>query len=174
VTRVVVPYTNLRQETVDAVQAAGICAEFVRLVDDTHYSRLLLELWAAGETFVVIEHDVAPRPGDLQHLLRCPRPWCGFAYNISTQYAACLGFTKFRGDFIRKYPAVMELAAADERDGMKAGVWVRMDVRLDNRLHPAGETIHTHWPPVPHYNERQVITAELDRGWCHWPPRREV
>lgn len=171
--RVVVPYTTLYPETVAALEAAHIDAEYVRMQTPFSYAELLRSIWARQQTTVIVEHDIVPRVGDVQKLLRCPQPWCGFVYNIGNGYVACLGFSKFRGDFMARYPDLMDRAAADERDGIAAGLWVRMDTRIDNQLNPLGHHIHEHWPPCPHLNPKQVIPCELSRGWCHWPPRRD-
>lgn len=48
--------------------------------DDHAYWRLVRDLWQAGETFALVEHDVVIRAHALTHLECCRRPWCAYGY----------------------------------------------------------------------------------------------
>lgn len=172
--RVVVPHApnKLYPETVEALALAGVQAEFVPLPEDTSYGQLLRKLWNRQETFIVVEQDIAPRPGDLEKLVACEHGWCGFVHAIGTIYTACLGCTKFSTEFIQEHPDLLERVWRIDYDGMRPGVWQRLDVRMDSLLNPEGVYIHEHWPPVAHYNPSQQILVENVRGWCLWPSQR--
>lgn len=43
---------------------------------DFAYYNLLCDLWAMGEDFAIVEHDVAINPWALERLASCSKPWC--------------------------------------------------------------------------------------------------
>src|ERR1700674_3770858 len=66
------------------VRALGesVGAEFADVgASDTAYGQLVATLWAKGESFLLLEHDVLPTVALLEEMWACPSPWCaGFAY----------------------------------------------------------------------------------------------
>ncbi len=75
--RIVVPYTNLRPEVRDALDAYSAEVEYVRLGRRvTSYWALMCRLWADQEDFMLFEHDIVPPIGLLKAFEDCPEPWC--------------------------------------------------------------------------------------------------
>jgi hypothetical protein len=52
--------------------------------EPTAYGDYFTRRWAAGRSFVNVEHDVVPWPGAIDQLVRCPEPWCHFDYTDHT------------------------------------------------------------------------------------------
>jgi hypothetical protein len=106
--RVVVPFRQgmLFGRTYDAAREWG-SVEFVELRNPDEppschptYLELVQQLWRDGEGFLILEHDVVPREGDLQGLVECPRYWCGFHYSFSGGYGN-FGCSKIGQELIR-------------------------------------------------------------------------
>lgn len=145
----------------------------LRQCDDGElYVRALIEFWEPDDDLLVVEHDIVFDGGNVAELEACTEPWCGFVYSISTQYKACLGFTRFRRELIEAMPDAM-VRAAEARydridpnrvvpDGMPPYAWVRQDVRLEQVLNNAGYRVHEHWPPVEHLNPVQRYIGEIE------------
>lgn len=151
--RVVVPYTDLHPRVVPAIEAQGYHAETWRMVNEVHYPHLLRELFASGEDFCLIEHDVESRPGFLESLEECPAPWCFNAYDFTIPYdeAVCndgpisvladhfspLGHTRFRGGVGKVIAQTL-----DSPDFLSS--WISRDTRVSAALVAAGYRAHRH------------------------------
>lgn len=86
-----------------------MAAAFEHMTDDEAYWRLVTGLWAKGEGFTVVEHDIVVHPGGIQELENCSEPWCLFPYYCSVGWIVDgLGCTKFSSEFIRQYPQFFE------------------------------------------------------------------
>lgn len=136
---VVVPYTVLAPETRASVPAD---ARRVRTGRPGDYHRLLVRLWGARRTFILVEHDVVPRPGLLEEMWDCPRDWCAAPYRCGTIVTTALGCTKFSGQ--------LQARNADAVTRMKQREWFNLDGQLVGTLHQHGEAEHVHGPPVRH------------------------
>ena len=91
---IVCPFTGtgLRAETREAVPDA----QFVNVeVDEFAYWRLLCDLWAKGETFILVEHDIVPTREQIDTLWACPEEWCGSPYDMDGITTTAFGFVKF-------------------------------------------------------------------------------
>lgn len=102
--RIICPYTpnRLAKRTRDALPAT---TEFVKMTDFDSYQLLFLSLWKAGESFIIVEHDVVPSPGSLDRLARCKHQWCGCPYGPG---GISLGCTKIADTLIAKLPKLWE------------------------------------------------------------------
>ena len=159
--RYYVPWTTRHQQVVDAVPSGTIWLD-VR-GDDDAYWRALCDIWAKGEDFAIIEHDVIPR--GFEQFDQCPEPWCTFGYaNIchpecQEAWANQLGFTRFRAEVMAKCPDALTSIPKGERNwhnlcdsiaGNKTHGVDRTDLR-PHSLRAAGLTHHWHFPPVEHH-----------------------
>lgn len=111
------------------------------------YHELLCEVWAAGEAFLVVEHDVEIHADVVPELEACPEPWCLYPYGIGFPPRPCdcaLGCTRFSADLIAAVPDLMRSLPC--RD------WRRQDCEISPRLRRDGFTPHVHVPPVRHHH----------------------
>lgn len=112
--RVVCPFTRISPETRDALDASGYLWE-ARDVSgsDTAYWDLLAGLWAAGEAFAVVEHDVIPAPGALASLETCPADWCSSPYPYFVGMYPGLGCARFGDGIMARHPDLMTVVAGN-------------------------------------------------------------
>jgi hypothetical protein len=152
---VVVPFTNLRDETRAAVESAV----FVSLEDrDDAYFDFLAGLWTLGETFVLVEHDIVPWEGAIDDLLGCSQPWCSFGYLLelgeTTIMHHGLGCVKFSEELCAEFPSVWSEIALEANDVHPAKHWCNIDDRLTRWLTTHGAKQHRHDPPVEHLSPK--------------------
>jgi hypothetical protein len=113
------------------------------------YDRLIRRLWAEGEPFVIVEHDILPWPGAVQQLWTCERSWCAFAYFIFGETRVQLGCVKFDPARLGTCPLPDEPVS-----------WTRLDWAVITALVARGESGHLHEPAVSHLNYgHQRMTA---------------
>ncbi len=139
---VVVPYTRIEPDVMDAVPDAEWC--YVGH-DDAAYWGLLADLWAEGETFIIVEHDIVPTEADLQALAECPEGWCAAGYpfeDLGTYWG--LGCTKFEGWFTRRYPEVVDRLTVGGDDVHPLHHWCNLDALLQGALAAHGQAPHHH------------------------------
>lgn len=157
--RVVVPYVDLRPETYRATRDwPGVEYRYVG-GDEYEYGRLLRELWADGQSFLICEHDMRPTREQLLHMLDCDSEFCAGVYPWTTCVGPALGFTRWRDSFIATYPHVMEIASRIPSNYGDPGHWKQMDVWvmaavLRDFYH---ENPCIHLPPVEHLNKGQAL-----------------
>src|ERR1035438_8742777 len=106
-----VAWCELNPQTIDAAPPDAIW-KYVGYHKD-HYWEVLRDIWAKGEDFVVIEHDVVCHPDVLAQFDACPEPWCAFGYS-NMCHEECreawrnqLGATRFRAEGMAKCPAAL-------------------------------------------------------------------
>ena len=152
--RVVCPFTAIKPGVAEALDATGIAWEAIDVSgSDSSYWELLDSLWTAGETFIVVEHDVIVRPDTLDYLRYCPQSdVCTYPipYFWSPQ-AVGMACNKFGSTFIARHPDLMAQAAemSDEQHPPKH--WCRQDQWIQTLIRP--EVYHVHLPPLAHYRE---------------------
>jgi hypothetical protein len=164
--KVVVPYTNLRAPT--AAIASAVAATFVETATDDAYWKLLRDLWAKRQTFIILEHDIVPPEGALEAIWACPRDWCGVPYPVGRIWGVWHGCTKFGRDLIRRYPEAVR--------SMRVHSWDALDAQLiDYIQRRQKERAHWHWPAALHLNETSVPQGMVfaNCGDCGGPLRWE-
>lgn len=154
-TPVVLPYTRLRSEVVQALAGDG---QDVSMVDvsgsDEAYWQLLADLWSKGAGFIVVEHDVLVRPGALDELDRCHHPWCSFQVPYVGRVYAGLSCAKFSAALIARYPDALDVIAELSDEDHEPKHWCRLDSWLQSHvLNPGGEIMHVHGPPLGHVRD---------------------
>lgn len=140
-----VPYTNLYEETKDALVTAGLPWTGVDVSgSESNYWDLMHQLWASGETFVIVEHDIVVGGASVQLMLECSHLWCACSYPYFMGPYAGLGCTKFEGSLTQAYPHAMDQVGQmfDEQHPMKH--WCRIDHWLWTVLHQVGLGRHVH------------------------------
>lgn len=155
--RVVYPFTKRDPEI---TAGAPPNAEWWDVSGDPHaYWRLMRDVWADGEAFVVIEHDVVCRPDVIESFESCPCDWGTFPYSdmchweCQEAWADMLGCTRFSADLIAAVPDAV--ASIPE------------DLRLWNNLcdHIAGDKVNGTPSPL---RPGSVRAAGFSHHW-HFP-----
>ena len=142
---VIVPYAKLNEWLPLCLSVENVEAQYVRMVDDGHYWRLLKELWGKGDGFILVEQYIIPWPGAIRELCDCPEPYCAFPYRLTPGPGGIgysLGCTKFGTLLIRKYPDAMG----------KPCSWNTLDGYIKHAL----PWPHLHIPPVVHLNTERL------------------
>ena len=165
--KVIVPYTRLHPQVEPALVAAGVQARFVEVPKWDSYAKLLIELWQAEETFVLVEQDIVVRPGVVDELLTCDQPWCGFLNDVGLGIWPTLGCTKFDATYQRRFPGLIERAARIRIADVRPGHWRHMDVAIDRVFHRELEIRgpHAHAPAVAHASFVSLSQPPQCR-WC--------
>lgn len=171
--RVVYPHTK-RMPEVEAA-APGHAEWFDVSADADAYWRLMCELWADGESVIVVEHDVVMSEAILRALTECPEPWCVHPYDSMCHkqcqevWANMLGCTRFRAELMAELPQALSSIPPEQRDwhylcdaiaGDKVGG--NPAPLREGSLRSAGHTHHWHEPPVRH----------LSVGFARFAPRQ--
>jgi hypothetical protein len=161
------PYTRLRPEAVQAL--AGWDVAFVDVSgSDEAYWELLASLWSAGQTFIVIEHDVIVLPDTLDELVACHRPWCSCQVPYVGKVTAGLSCAKFSAGLIARYPDAMERVGEIEDEDHPPRHWCRIDSHLQAHvLNPGGEIMHVHGPPLEHLRDGSEPESPWKVGPVH-------
>ena len=160
VARVVVPFvpSGITPGTLWALQEAGV--EDYDLVDvsadDEAYFDLLTTLWATGESFTLVEQDIAVRPDTLAGFDDCPKLWCVAKYGYLGGSYWGLGATRFRGPLLKEFPDLMDDVGRYITPTHTARHWCILDQAITNALrarrmewpHIHGEVTHLSdgWP----------------------------
>jgi hypothetical protein len=159
--RIVVPALSADNVASRCLHSERLEHEVRVLGHDTAYAELVAELWRAGETFVIVEDDIAPWPGAIAELEACPHFWCGFHYCLpgrwdaesDDQHTALFGTNgcfKVAQEAMQAAPELCERWASHG--------WRTLDVALTAALRhvfgleggPSEHTFHVHRPAVAH------------------------
>ncbi len=164
--RVVVPFTEMAPATAAALDATSAPWEAVDVSsDDESYWRLLRDLWADSETFLIVEHDIVVRPSTVVEMAMCPSQWCAARYPYFNGNHAGMGCAKFGTSLLRALPdAIGEIG--DRFDGSHPRRhWCRLDAWLTRLLHQRGIPLCTNHAPVGHVRSFPG-TVKPSHGCC--------
>lgn len=126
-----------------ALYSEGIEYRIIHPVDDHSYGRIIAGAWQIGESFINVEHDIAPWPGALQALEDCTEPLCAYQYLIRGELTTALGCIKFSDTIMKRY--------ANACEGWEATHWMHLDARVISSLEWDRKIkVHLHEPPVAH------------------------
>ncbi len=171
--RLVVPYVEgmLRPETRDIGMKFG--AELTNVGTDAEaYSRLLLDLWQRGNSFGLLEQDLAPSDALLSELLACPHEWCAAPFLYAPEGKRILiwgglGCTKFSASLLRREPDAMARIAPCH--------WELLDLELADLLEQRGYEPHSHLPAARHLRlDSPVTIVKGGRDVSHARERRRA
>lgn len=152
--RVICPHAGpIAPETARALDASGFPWQPADVSGSgTSYTRLLDRLWAAGEPFAVVEHDIVPHPSAPAELEACDWPWCAFAYRLGGIVHAGLGCVRFSAELLAAVPDAVARTWQESTDVHPPGHWCALDDRLSRVLREAGFAQHVHALQVTHLN----------------------
>lgn len=148
------PFTRIHPRTDAALRELAPDAERVDLNGGTaKYSELLLKLWHAGESVLIVEHDVQLTERALRQALRCKCEWSTSQYRGANRglITHALGCTRFRSSLMQAIPDAMELALADISFGRDTTNWLNIDAKLAGVLRKTERQPHVH-EEVPHHH----------------------
>jgi len=135
---------------------------------DTAYHALLTRLWAMGEGFALLEHDLSPSDALLSELLACEQPWCSGAYLYRAEGRTILiwgqGIVKFSTRLVRAESNAMAFAPCH---------WEVLDLVLADVLTERGYVVHQHLPAVRHLRLDMAVTVIKDGVRYETPGRGE-
>ena len=147
--KIVVPYVEPLRPVVKQVLVTllDLPVNFVAMEKDDSYFNLLAGLWAEGERFIIIEHDVLPWPGAVEELWNCPADWCSYTYKMRGYHGDygihhSLGCTKFGEGFMSEVPDMF--LRFDSTD------WKHLDAQIFHVGVKHNILPHPHRPPVIH------------------------
>jgi hypothetical protein len=160
--RLVVPALSADNVAARCLRAEGLQPEVVLLGDDHAYARLISELWRGGETFVVVEDDIAPWPGAINALLTCSHHWCGHYYCLPGRWDihaepdepgslwGTTGCYKVSGDVLAAAPDLYRRFEQHDWQTLDIGFITSLRHVLGLESMPMERTFHVHEPPVAH------------------------
>lgn len=163
--KIVCPYTKLTDATEFALKYEHPSETlFVDVSkDEFAYFELMQEMWKAGETFVLVEHDIVPYPTALRQIYDCPHPLCAYeAPHVWRDYSPGttmkpdddpfiygLGIVKFGEELMLKHPDHLDDPELDR-------TWIYVDGNLTARLLMRYDyKMHYHQPPVMHFSRKR-------------------
>lgn len=151
---IVCPYAgSIAPETRGALDSCRLSWRAVDVsASDTAYTHLLASLWAARETFIVVEHDIVPPPRALADLASCDEPWCALPYRLGGIVHAGLGCVKFTAGLLVSLPDAVAQTWAERSETHPPGHWCSLDHRLSRVLYSHGIRQHVHQVEVKHLN----------------------
>lgn len=151
----------LLQLAVQEVPGAEVVDVFTPVEQVTAYHDLVCAWWQlcpADEDLVIIEQDVAITPNVLAEFAACDQPWCGFPTNAAGTVLVTTGCVKFSPQLRRDEPEAANLSRriGPVQDGLAAGHWARIDVRLFGVLRGMKYAPHEHRPEVAHLRDDTI------------------
>lgn len=155
--KLVVPYVTLAPETYRATKDWPD-VEYRYVGDtDTAYAEWLADLWAAGRSFAICEHDVVPAAGQLAELALCPHPYCAYPVPLTVYIAPCLSLTRFSAQLLADHPDVMKRVLRVPTNYGPPGHYRQLDTVLQRTvlLNRHGLQPHIHLPAAVHLNEEK-------------------
>ena len=158
---------RIHKATEDALIAnsAGMRIQFIANIDPDNpfdYGRRLGTWWdlayLGGNDLAIVEPDIVIRADVADAFLNCPGTYCAYPYDLQTDVMPALGCTRFRHEFIARYPDAMQQA-------VDTGVGFRQfDVAFQRYVLVGqhGEQPHVHLPKVEHLNEAKRLLPEAN------------
>ena len=143
--RVVVPFTDLRPETVEALDASGYPWEAVSVkFSDYAYFELVAQLWREQQDFGIVEHDIKVGSDTLSGMETCVELWCAAPYPYLNGTYAGLGCARFRSQLMVEIPELMDEVALMGNDDHPPRHWCVVDGFMQIRLALRGYSSHRH------------------------------
>lgn len=161
--KVACPYTTLHPLVDQALRNFAPDAERYQLGRhaDAYYA-YFLAIWAQGEGFLNVEHDVEIYPEVIPQLEACPEDWCVFPYMGGLTPGSPgdghiyggLGCTRFSTKLIQANPTLIQTLPVRN--------WQNLDSHILPALLGLGYERHYHEPPVLHHH----IYSQGKNSWC--------
>ena len=128
-----------------ALEMEGVEHTVELMSSETSYAALLTSLWREGETFTLVEHDIAPFPGALRAMNDCYSWWCARSYHLAPhKLRPAFGCVRFHAQLMRAYPELWK-----RWDGEH---WMTLDATVYRVLQETTR-LHVHEPGVAHVKQ---------------------
>jgi hypothetical protein len=150
----VVPYVEGRLHTLvpQLLSTYGFDPQYVKLVGDDGYQRLMKCLWRDKQDVVIVEQDILPWPGAIEELIACECAWGTYTYrtNNAIGVSHMLGCAKLTAGLMQVTDGIWDQ-------------WCRWS-EIDQTLFFAAQNQliqpHLHRPAVIHVNPRELKNVE--------------
>lgn len=126
--------------------------QIIHLAGVDAYWRFWSDLWAVGESVIVVEHDIVPSGPAIADLVTCAGEWCSQPYPYFVGDYHGLGCVKFTGTFIAKTQGLWDQVAAMSDPQHPPKHWCRLDGWAQIVLTQRGLTPCRHSTLVEHSN----------------------
>lgn len=157
--RIIVPYTDLQPETVEAVRANshGHAIHYVDVSGgDSEMWETWQWVWRRPEDTLLVEHDIAIHNDVIWQVEACDEPWCTFAYPYnfgnSDPYHGT-GCVRFRRELMERVPDLWDRVGLREGPHHPPKHWCSLDGFSQLELGALGYRQCKHEPPVKHLDE---------------------
>lgn len=115
------------------------------------YWELVRQLWRGGQTFVLVEQDMAPSRAQVDNLFWCPERWCVHDYRV--QQGTGADIAPWVGMGVVKWSVELMAQEPDLVENISQTTWSRLDETLGRALLAHGYAPHIHEPPVEHLHD---------------------
>lgn len=165
--KIVIAYTPIKLRSEVRVLGEDVGAIFEDVShSEVGYGQLISRMWAKGESFLLLEHDVLPTAALLDEMTSCDSPWChAFAWRFSGPVTSPetrpvrpvrekefgLFLNKFTDDLIRRTPYVV--------GGVRVP-WTQVDLVLLGLLAPVVQP-HVHGPVIHLHQQHPAWAATM-------------
>lgn len=145
-----VPFARVHPDTVAGAPTDAIWVDVSS--SPTAYFGMLQEIWARGETFALLEHDVVCRPDVIAAMESRLEPWVSFGYSdichveCMEAWRDMLGCTRFRAELLEAVPDAVSSIPAEGRDWHELCNWLGGNLRAAGFSHAWG------FPWVEHHH----------------------
>ena len=148
--------------------AAGLETEWVDTEGDLQiYADEMEKRWLGTEDLIIVEQDKEPFPGQLESMIGCPEPWCGYTFWQNPEPHTSLvlggfGVTRFSAQVQTWFPV------SAFRGEIQVGIDRRFyDYLIKNHgygVHLHGHVVHHHvYEPRP-WPVRQYVAQLRQQG----------
>jgi len=109
------------------------------------YGNFMRDKWKEKESFIVLEHDIAPYPEAINNIMWCDHPWCAYEYFHHTGYKlyamGCVKFSKYLVENSQEIPK--------DNNWINTN-WNILDGKVINPLREKFGRPHLHYPSLAH------------------------
>jgi len=113
--------------------------------DQYDYGNFVADLWLKNESFIILEHDIAPYPEAIYNIMWCDYPWCAYEYFHHKEYKLyAMGCTKFSKYLIENSQDI------SEKYNWRKTEWNILDGKIFSGLVEKFGRPHIHHPSVAH------------------------
>lgn len=151
---VIIPYTRTDEKlqfVIDCLRIQMVEPILAPVGPGNEYLELIRERWSIGETFYLVEQDVAVWCGAIEQLEGCEKDWCTLPTMChGRMITTTFGCVKFSDRLIAKNPGFW-----DDIDTP----WYHLDASFADKMGWPWIKPHPHWPAASHLNEVQWADA---------------
>lgn len=148
---IIVPFVDLRAETVKALQPEDPrLLRYAPVDTGDGYWTLLRDVWAMGSPAIVVEQDIVVNETTLDELRICDFDWCAMPFPYrGEERAYALACSKFSSALMARHPDLLEAVGRYSDELHPARHWCRLDAWIFAELTKRGEIRHDHTRAKP-------------------------